>query len=191
LRERLFTPLGMTDTGFSVPPESLDRLPTEYATDRETGAAVVYDPPNGQWSAPPAFPSGGGGLVSTIGDYAAFAAMLMGAGRYHGARILSPASVSLMTSDQLTASQKAVSGLMPGDFDDMGWGFGMSVVTRRTSLYHRVGTYGWTGGLGTAWYNDPAEDLVMILLTQQALTSPVSPAVFRDFWTTTYAAIED
>jgi CubicO group peptidase (beta-lactamase class C family) len=191
LRERVFTPLGMTDTGFSVPPESLDRLPTEYATDRETGATVVYDPPSGQWSAPPAFPSGAGGLVSTIGDYAAFAAMLMGGGSYRGARLLSPASVSLMTSDQLTTSQKAVSGLMPGDFDNVGWGFGMSVVTRRTSLYHRVGTYGWTGGLGTAWFNDPAEDLVMILLTQQAMTSPAAPPIFRDFWTTTYAAIED
>jgi CubicO group peptidase (beta-lactamase class C family) len=191
LRERLFTPLGMIDTGFSVPPESLDRLPTEYATDPATGATVVYDPPSGQWSAPPAFPSGGGGMVSTIGDYAAFAAMMMGRGRYRGARILSPASVSLMTSDQLTPAQKAVSGLMPGDFDDTGWGFGVSVVTRRTSLYHGVGAYGWTGGLGTAWYNDPAEDLVMILLTQRALTSPVSPGIFRDFWTTTYAAIED
>jgi CubicO group peptidase (beta-lactamase class C family) len=191
LRERVFTPLEMADTGFSVPAESLDRLPAEYATDMETGSTVVYDPPEGQWSAPPAFPSGAGGLVSTIGDYAAFAAMLMDGGRYRGGRLLSPASVSLMTSDQLTAAQKAVSGLMPGDFDDMGWGFGMSVVTRRTSLYHRVGTYGWTGGLGTAWYNDPAEDLVMILLTQRAMTSPVAPPIFRDFWTTTYAAIED
>lgn len=130
-------------------------------------------------------------MVSTIGDYAAFASMLMGRGRCRGTRILSPASVSLMTSDQLTPAQKAVSGLMPGDFDDAGWGFGVSVVTRRTSLYHGAGTYGWIGGLGTTWHNDPAEDLVMILLTQQALTSPAPPRIFRDFWTTTYAAIED
>jgi CubicO group peptidase (beta-lactamase class C family) len=191
VRERLLEPLGMTDTGFSVPPESLDRLPTEYATDPATGATVVYDPPSGQWSAPSAFPSGGGGMVSTIADYAAFASMLMGRGRCRGTRILSPASVSLMTSDQLTPAQKAVSGLMPGDFDDAGWGFGVSVVTRRTSLYHGAGTYGWIGGLGTTWHNDPAEDLVMILLTQQALTSPAPPRIFRDFWTTTYAAIED
>jgi CubicO group peptidase (beta-lactamase class C family) len=191
LREWLFTPLGMTDTGFSVPPGSLDRLPPEYATDMETGATVVYDPTAGQWAAPPAFPSGAGGLVSTIGDYATFAVMLMGGGSYRGTRILSPASVSLMTSDQLTSAQKAVSGLMPGDFDDMGWGFGMSVVTRRTSLYHSAGTYGWSGGLGTAWYNDPAEDLVMILMTQRAWTSPMPPLICRDFWTTTYAALED
>jgi CubicO group peptidase (beta-lactamase class C family) len=191
LREWLFTPLGMTDTGFSVPPGSLDRLPPEYATDMATGSTVVYDPPAGQWSVPPAFPSGAGGLVSTIADFATFAAMLMGAGYYRGTRILSPASVSLMTSDQLTAAQKAVSGLAPGDFDDMGWGFGMSVVTRRTSVYHSAGTYGWSGGLGTTWYNDPARDLVMILMTQRAWTSHLPPAICRDFWTTTYAALED
>jgi CubicO group peptidase (beta-lactamase class C family) len=191
LREWLFTPLGMTDTGFSVPPGSLDRLPPEYATDMATGSTVVYDPPAGQWSVPPAFPSGAGGLVSTIADFGTFAAMLMGAGYYRGTRILSPASVSLMTSDQLTAAQKAVSGLAPGDFDDMGWGFGMSVVTRRTSVYHSAGTYGWSGGLGTTWYNDPARDLVMILMTQRAWTSHLPPAICRDFWTTTYAALED
>lgn len=146
---------------------------------------MVYDPPAGQWASPPAFPSGAGGLVSTIGDYAAFAGMLMGGSSYRGARILSAASVSLITSDQLTVAQKAASGLAPGDFDDMGWGFGMSVVTRRTSLYHSAGTYGWSGGLGTTWYNDPTHDLVMILMTQRAWTSHLPPAICRDFWTTT------
>jgi CubicO group peptidase (beta-lactamase class C family) len=190
-RERIFTPLGMADTGFSVPAGSIGRLPAQYVTDFTTGNAVVYDPPEGQWSAPPAFPSGAGGLVSTIGDYAAFASMLLGGGAYRGARILSRPSVSLMTSDQLTAAQKAVSGLAPGDFDDMGWGFGMSVVTRRTSLYHSPGTYGWSGGLGTTWYNDPAEDLVLILMTQRAWTSHLPPAICRDFWTAAYQAIGD
>jgi len=152
---------------------------------------MVYDPPTGQWSAPPAFPSGAGGLVSTVGDYATFAAMLAGDGTYRGVRVLSRASVSLMTSDQLPAEVKAVSGLMPGDFDDMGWGFGMSVVTRRTQLYDSVGTYGWNGGLGTTWINDPAEDLTLILMTQRAWTSHLPPAICRDFLTTAYQALED
>jgi len=191
LRERIFTPLGMADTGFSVPAESLDRLPPQYVTDFASGSTVVYDPPQGQWSTPPAFPSGAGGLVSTIGDYAAFAGMLLGGGAYRGARIVSRPSVTLATSDQLTAEQKAVSGLAPGDFDAMGWGFGVSVVTSRTSLYHGVGTYGWSGGLGTTWYNDPAEDMVMILLTQRAWPSHLPPVINRDFWTAGYAAIED
>ena len=190
LRERVFTPLGMADTGFSVPAGSLDRLPPELATDPGSGKTVVYDPPEGQWSRPPAFPSGAGGLVSTIGDYAAFGSMLLGGGAHQGVRILSRPMVSLMTADQLTGAQKAVSGLMPGDFDDMGWGFGVSVVTRRANLYHSAGTYGWGGGLGTAWYNDPAEDLVMILMTQRAWTSHLPPALCRDFWTAAYQAIE-
>ena len=191
LRERVFSPLGMSDTGFSVPAESIGRLPPQLVTDFATGATVVYDPPDGQWSTPPAFPSGAGGLVSTIDDYAAFASMLLGGGTYQGVRILSRPSVTLLTSDQLTAEQKAVSGLGPGDFDDMGWGLGVSVVTRRRSIYHSVGTYGWTGGLGTAWYNDPAEDLVMILMTQRAQTSHLPPPIYRDFWTTAYQAIDE
>jgi len=201
LRSRIFAPLGMTDTGFSVPASSLGRLPAQYVTDPASGETVVYDEPAGQWASPPLFPSGAGGLVSTVGDYAAFAAMLAGGGRcgggrcgggrYGGERILSRAAVSLMTSDQLTAAQKAVSGMTRGDFDDMGWGFGLSVVTRRTSLYGSPGSYGWNGGLGTAWFNDPAEDLTLILLTQRAMTSPEPPPVFRDFWTSAYAALDE
>jgi CubicO group peptidase (beta-lactamase class C family) len=191
LRDRVCVPLGMADTGFSVPAKALDRLPAQIVTDFATGAPVVYDQPAGQWATPPAFPSGAGGLVSTIGDYAAFAAMLLGGGTYLGARILSRPSVSLLTSDQLTDGQKAISGLTPGDFDDMGWGFGVSVVTRRTSPYHCAGTYGWNGGLGTTWYNDPAEDLTMILMTQRAWTSHVPPPICGDFWTTAYQALDD
>ena len=190
LQERIFDPLGMTDTGFWVPPDSISRLPPQYATDA-AGELVVYDPPDGQWSAPPAFPSGAGGLVSTAPDYAAFASMLLGGGSHRGARILSRPSVSLMTSDQLPASVKAVSGLAPGDFDAMGWGFGVSVVTRRTQVYHSVGTYGWNGGLGTTWANDPAENLTLILLTQHAFTSHLGPVLLGDFSTTAYQALDD
>jgi CubicO group peptidase (beta-lactamase class C family) len=191
LRERIFAPLGMADTGFWVPSASIDRLPPQYWTDPGSGERTEYDPPAGQWASPPAFPSGAAGLVSTAGDYAAFAAMLAGGGTHRGIRILSRSSVSLMTSDQLPASVKAVSGLMPGDFDDMGWGFGMSVVTRRTQLYDSVGTYGWSGGLGTTWINDPAENLTLILMTQRAWSSPLPPAICRDFLTTAYQALED
>jgi CubicO group peptidase (beta-lactamase class C family) len=190
LQERIFDPLGMTDTGFWVPPDSISRLPPQYTRDA-SGELTVYDPPDGQWAAPPAFPSGAGGLVSTAPDYLAFASMLMGGGIHRGVRILSRPSVSLMTSDQLPASVKAVSGLAPGDFDAMGWGFGVSVVTRRTQVYHSVGTYGWNGGLGTSWANDPAENLTLILLTQHAFTSHLGPVLLGDFSTTAYQALED
>jgi CubicO group peptidase (beta-lactamase class C family) len=190
LQERIFDPLGMTDTGFWVRPDSISRLPPQYTRDA-AGELVVYDPPDGQWAAPPAFPSGAGGLVSTAGDYFAFASMLLGGGSYRGVRILSRPSVSLMTSDQLPASVKAVSGLGPGDFDTRGWGFGVSVVTRRTQVYDSVGSYGWTGGLGTMWANDPAENLTLILLTQHAFTSHLGPVLLGDFSTTAYQALDD
>jgi CubicO group peptidase (beta-lactamase class C family) len=191
LAERIFAPLGMTDTGFCVPPSELGRLPAELITDFTTGQTVIFDQPNGQWSQPPAFPSGAGGLVATVDDYAAFAAMLRFGGVLHGERVLSRPSVSLMATDQLTPEVKAVSGLMPGDFDDTSWGLGVSVVTRRTDVAKSVGSYGWDGGLGTSWFNDPAEDLTAILLTQRAWSSSRPGAIFRDFWTAAYQAIDD
>jgi CubicO group peptidase (beta-lactamase class C family) len=192
LRERLFEPLGMKDTGFSVPAEKIDRFATSYQVHPETGALRLYDEAErGEWSRPPAFPSAAGGLVSTIDDYLAFARMLLGEGRHGDARILSRPSVEVMTADQLTPVQKAVSGLIPGYFDSHGWGFGLSVVTRRVDLAGSVGTYGWDGGLGTSWRSDPSEDLIILLMTQRAWTSPNPPDVCVDFWTSAYQAIED
>ncbi len=192
LRERLFEPLGMKDTSFSVPADKLDRLVTGYSTNFATGALAVYDEPkSGQWSRPPAFPSGAGGLVSTIDDYLAFGQMLLRQGKHAGQRILSRPAVEVMTTDHLTPEQKAVSGLVPGFFESHGWGFGVSVVTRRTDLAQSVGTFGWDGGLGTSWYTDPKEDLVTLLMTQRAWASPNPPNVCRDFWTLVYQAIDD
>lgn len=191
LTERIFGPLGMHDTGFSVPARDLGRLATARGLDFATGEPMIYDEAaGGQWSRPPAFPSAAAGLVSTMNDYFAFAEMLRRQGRYNGGRILSRPSVALMTSDRLTAAQKAAGALGPGFFDSNGWGFGMSVVTRRTGA-KSVGTYGWDGGLGTVWHNDPAEDMTMILLTQQIWTSPVAPPVCEDFWTLAYQSIDD
>src|SRR2546430_3048398 len=117
---------------FSVGGVSSIRLETAYQLDDATGEVVVEDGPDGYWSRPPAFESGGGGLVSTAADYLAFASALLAGGTRHGERVLSRPSVTLMTADHLTPAQKAVSGFTPGYFDDIGWGFGMSVRTRRT-----------------------------------------------------------
>jgi CubicO group peptidase (beta-lactamase class C family) len=191
LRERLFGPLGMRDTGFSVPAGDISRLAISRGARPGTAEPFVYDEAaGGQWSAPPAFPSGAGGLVSTLQDYFAFADLLRNRGRHGGGRLLSRASVELMTSDQLTGAQKAGGGLVPGFFEDHSWGYGMSVVTRRTGVLS-AGAYGWSGGLGTIWRNDPAEDMIMILMTQQMWSSPVAPAVSADFLTLSYQAIDD
>lgn len=192
LRERLCDPLGMKDTAFSVGGESIGRLATAYERDNApTGEPVVEIGPDGRWSQPPAFESGGGGLVSTADDCLAFAAALLAGGSHHGERVLSRPSVTLMTSDQLTPAQKAVSGFRPGYFDNMGWGFGMSVITRRTHLGPSVGSYGWPGFYGTAWYTDPAEDLTTIFIMQRAHAGDQSLPMWHDFWTAVYQAIDD
>jgi CubicO group peptidase (beta-lactamase class C family) len=181
LRARLFEPLGMKDTGFAVPPAARDRLATSYTVDPRTGAMSVYDEPDGQWSAPPPFPSGGGGLVSTVDDYLAFARMLLARGEHRGRRVLSERAVTEMTRDQLTADQKARSNDFFDYFADHGWGYGVAVVTGR-DVAGPPGTYGWDGGMGTAWRNDPARQAVTLLLTQQMWTSPQPPPVCHDFW---------
>ncbi len=175
----------MKDTAFWAPAAALDRMATSYLTVPDTGALELYDEPTGQWSRPPAFPSGGAGLVSTAGDFLLFAEMLLRGGD----PLLSRPSVETMTTDQLTTEQKAVSGFFPDDFDGRGWGFGVGIVTRRESPSAPVGQYGWDGGLGTIWRNDPSEDMITILLTNAAWISPRPPAIALDFLTGAYAAI--
>jgi CubicO group peptidase (beta-lactamase class C family) len=192
LRERLFEPLGMKVTAFSAPASALDRFATAYASNFETGAVEVFDPAvGGQWSQPPAFPSGGGGLVSTVDDYLAFAQMLLAKGRHGRARILSRPSVEAMTCDHLTPENKVGGSLVPGYFDSHGWGFGVSVVTRRYDIASTPGKYGWDGGLGTSFYADPREEMITLLFTQRAWTSPRPPPICVDFWTSAYQAIDD
>jgi CubicO group peptidase (beta-lactamase class C family) len=192
LREHLFAPLGMQDTSFSVPAAKLDRLATSYGVNSDTGALAVYDEAaGGQWSRPPAFPSGAGGLVSTIDDYLAFGQMLLNQGKHGSERILSRLSVETMTTDQLTPAQKALPSLVPDYWDSHSWGFGMAIVTRRDDIAAAPGQYGWDGGLGTVWRTDPQEELITILMTQRAWTSPRPPDVCLDFLTLAYLAIDD
>jgi CubicO group peptidase (beta-lactamase class C family) len=192
LRARICDPLGMKDTAFSVSGESVGRLATAYGRDNAaTGGPPAEDAPDGRWSRPPVFESGGGGLVSTADDYLAFASALLAGGTHRGERVLSRPSVTLMTSDHLTPAQKAVSGFWPGYFDAMGWGVGMSVRTRRTHLGPSVGSYGWPGFYGTAWYNDPAEDMTTIVLMQRAHMGDQTLPMWHDFWTAVYQAIDD
>jgi len=187
LRERIFAPLGMKDTGLHVPADKLDRLPPSYMADPDTAALAVHDDPaDSGWARPPAFPSG---LVSTVDDYLAFCQMMLHKGRYGRERILSRPSVELMTIDQLTPEQKAEAHVFFGD--NSGWGFGMSVVTRRDDLSAVPGRFGWNGGVGTSAYSDPQEDVIGILMTQRLMDSPDPPRVFRDFWTSAYQAIDD
>lgn len=192
LAERIFVPLGMADTAFSVPEAKLDRLATCYRHETGSGGLAVKDPARGgAWSHPPAFPSGGGGLVSTADDFLAFGRMLLGQGRTGSTRILSRPTVALMTRDHITPRQKAAFPFFPGFWDATGWGFGMSVVTRPETVGPSPGSYGWSGGFNTHWYNDPAEDLVGMILVQREATGAAPETIDRDFWTFAYGAIDD
>ncbi|MGW3959670.1 serine hydrolase domain-containing protein [Amycolatopsis sp. NPDC005003] len=181
LAERLFEPLGMADTGFTVPTAALGRFTSAYRRG-EDGLRLV-DSPEGRWSAPPPFPSGAGGLVSTAGDLLAFARFLRDEGTAGGHRLLTPESVHRMTTDHLTRAQReAARPFLHGQ----GWGFGGSVDVDAKEPWEVPGRYGWIGGAGTSLHLVPATGTVSVLLTQVELTSPEPTPLMKEFWT--YAA---
>ncbi len=160
LAERIFEPLGMIDTGFWVPAEKLDRLPPYRGPDLEP----IDD---GLWTAPPIFPSGAGGLVSTLADWHRFGRMLLA----DGGGLLSPLAVRAMTSDHLTQEQRQASTLF---LEGAGWGFGGAVAGD--------GRYGWVGGTGTTAHVAPSTGTVGVLLTQVQMAGPTPVPLMREFW---------
>ncbi len=147
LRERLFDPLGMTGTGFTLPPERARELPAAYlGGEPQTDLATAED-----WVRGPAFPDGAAGLASTVDDVVAFGRFLLRGGD----ALLPERAVRAMTTDHLTPAQIEGGGIL---LDGRGWGYGMAV--------HADGTYGWDGGYGTTWSNSPATGTVRVLLTQ-------------------------
>jgi CubicO group peptidase (beta-lactamase class C family) len=193
LRERIFEPLGMKDTGFTVPEADLGRVATCYQTDFATGEiTVLADAPNELLAQPCRFESGAGDqCVSTADDLLAFGRMLLGGGVHGRERILSRLSVELMTTDQLTAEQKAVSPFFEGFWESRGWGLGLGVVTRRDEIAGVPGRFGWDGAFSTSFYVDPREELVGILMAQCRPGALRLPPVVLDFWTSAYQAIDD
>jgi CubicO group peptidase (beta-lactamase class C family) len=188
LQEQIFGPLGMADTGFSVPETAIDRLATCYRLDEPNHLEVWDAARGGRYAQPPVFPNG---LVSTADDYLAFGRMLLHQGRHPGGRILARPTVQLMMSDQLTPAQKAASPFFPGFWDNKGWGFGAAVTTVRDGIAATPGSYAWSGGCGTSFVVDPAEEMVAVLLTQRLMRGPDDAAVMQDFFTLAYQSIDD
>jgi CubicO group peptidase (beta-lactamase class C family) len=193
MRERIFAPLGMKDTGFTVANTQLDRVATCYQTDFSTGEVTVLEGARNDLLARPCtFESGAGDqLVSTADDLLAFGRMMLNGGAYGKERILSRLSVELMTTDQLTAEQKAASPFFENFWDARGWGLGVSIVTRRDDVAGVPGRFGWDGAFSTSFYVDPREDMVGILMAQCRPAALRLPPVVLDFWTSAYQAIED
>jgi CubicO group peptidase (beta-lactamase class C family) len=179
MAERVFGPLGMTDSAFEVPVGKRDRFTSSYRTGPDGGLELA-DAPDGQWSTMPAFPLGNGGLAATAGDWLAFAQMLLAGGVTPGGRrLLSAGSVQLMTSDHTTAAQREIGALF---LEGQGWGFGGSVDIATIDPWNVPGRYGWVGGTGTSAHIVPSTGTIAILLTQVAADSPVPPEWMRDFW---------
>jgi CubicO group peptidase (beta-lactamase class C family) len=192
LRERIFEPLGMTDTGFHVPGAKLDRLPVCYGTDLVTQQLVVLHPArSGYATVPPVFESGAGGLVSTVDDLLAFGRMMMVDGAHDKERVLSRPSIELMTMDHMTPRQKAASPFFEKFWEGHGWGLGLGIITARQDLADVPGRFGWDGAFGTSCWVDPAEALIGVLMTQRRPGQFALPPVVRDFWTSAYQLIDD
>jgi CubicO group peptidase (beta-lactamase class C family) len=169
LAERIFEPLGMTDSGFFVSAEARRRAATMYKLDDDNRLQHdVMPPPK---ITPPRFCEGGGGLWSTADDYLKFARMLLADGTIDGTPVLSAESVRLMRTDRLTVEQKKVPFLGAPFWVGRSFGLGLSVVTdpaKSSQLFGPggVGTFGWPGAYGTWWQADPTRELILIYLVQ-------------------------
>ena len=172
MRARIYEPLGMVDTGFYVPEDKRDRLATLYRSSRTKGLQPLARPPLlGDNLSPPKVPAGGGGLVSTLDDYARFAQMLLNKGELGGVRIISPEAVALMSSNHL--SDALINGgfgvgaqaIRPG----FGYGYNCAVFTdpQLAGLPVGKGTFQWDGAAGTWFWVDPANDLIFVGMIQR------------------------
>jgi CubicO group peptidase (beta-lactamase class C family) len=183
--ERILGPLGMADTGFHIPRAKLGRTVTGYVA--QEGGLVLFDPPQGMFSEPPALPAGDSGLVSTAEDFGRFARFMVTGRTPDGRRLLSEASLKAMQTNHLTPAQAADGAAILGPGG--GWGYGMGVTREANPNGLAPGAYGWNGGFGTSWFNDPAQGLTAILLTQRLFDSPDAPEVHKAFWRDAYAAL--
>jgi CubicO group peptidase (beta-lactamase class C family) len=165
LEKRIFKPLGMTDTGFFVPKEKLNRFAEfyNYDNDGKLHAVGAREGLNHDFSAKPALSSGGGGLVSTATDYMRFCQMLLNGGQLDGVRIISPLTVELMHTNMLAPN---VPILAPG----AGFGLDFAIYTDPAAAggYYGKGSYWWGGAAGTWFWIDPVNDLIVVGMIQQA-----------------------
>jgi CubicO group peptidase (beta-lactamase class C family) len=175
LHERIFEPLGMTDTDFYIPPEKRGRAATVY---RLNEAAGVLEPVKfRKYDAPPSFCGGGGGLISTADDYLKFARLLLNGGELGGVRLLEAETVAAMRTSRLTDAQREITFLGMPFWAGQGFGLGLSMITDPEKQAWMgagsCGSFGWPGAFGTWWQADPVEDMVLIYLIQNSL--PLGP----------------
>jgi len=195
LKERIFDPLGMVDTGFHVPAEKAHRFAACYSADGKGGKVLQDDPTKSAYLKPPSFVSGGGGLVSTTADYLKFCRMLLGRGALGNARLLSPKTLALMTTNHLPGNKMlpelSRSLFSEATYDGVGFGLGFAITAdpARTLIPGSAGEFWWGGAATTSFWVDPAEDLAVVFMTQN-LPSGAYP-VRRELRTLVYSAITE
>ncbi|MCA0458354.1 MAG: beta-lactamase family protein [Chloroflexi bacterium] len=192
LQERIFKPLGMTDTAFTVPADKVSRLAQIY-TSKELYNITPVPPAEvmgvADVTTPTQTPLGGAGLVSTLADYLTFCNMLLNKGAYEGGRLVSRKTIEWMTANHIPASIMPIyMGLEQRDHG-FGLGFRVTVDLGQSRRLSSVGEFGWGGAANTYFWVDPAEDFIGLMMTQHL---PLSPYPFNDlFRNLAYQAIID
>jgi CubicO group peptidase (beta-lactamase class C family) len=198
LRTRLFEPLGMVDTAFSVPASKMDRFCSCYMPKKGGGLQIQDDAGKSTYAEPPKLESGGGGLVSTTADYMRFCRMMLGGGTLDGVQILSPKTVE-MFSVNLLPDGKLLTELVAGEglFSEAGYngigfsiGCGVTLDTAKTRVPGTAGEFFWGGAASTAFWIDPKEDLAVVFMTQ-VMGTDARLTLRRDLRTLVYSAMTE
>lgn len=185
-QERIFTPLGMKDTAFFVPADKLGRFPVNYRWSSDLKRSIADHPSSSSYRNAPSFLSGGGGLVSTAQDYLRFCQMLLNEGELDGTRLLGAKSVQLMTLNHIDDAVTPATGVTLGSGAGFGLGFRVILDLARSKKIGSAGSYSWGGMASTAFFIDPQEQLIGILMTQKF---PTDLRARDEFQTAVYQAI--
>lgn len=195
LRERILDPLGMRDTGFVLEDEQVARFAANYERQGDGSLKMIDNPEQSNYRKRSFF-SGGGGLLSTAPDYFRFASMLQNMGELNGVRLLGRKTVELMTMNHLPGGQDLTDLAQAGMFTEtayagVGFGLGFSVAQSpaRAQILGSAGEFAWGGAASTAFWIDPAEDLIVIFMTQLMPSS--SYPLRRELRVLTYASLAD
>ena len=173
LQEHVFGPLGMTDTAFVVPDDKVERFAASYGRANDKSLRLLEDPQESPYRQERKFLSGGGGLVSTLPDYARFCQMMVNGGELDGARVLGRATVDLMTTNHFPNGADMRAYAQPGGYGEVGFdgmGFGLTMAIGlgpvRTGQIGSTGDFMWGGYASTTFWCDPVEDLWVVFMTQ-------------------------
>jgi CubicO group peptidase (beta-lactamase class C family) len=196
LREHIFDPLGMVDTSFTVAAEKVHRFAANYVRSPDGNTTLFDDPADSNYARPKTLLTGSSGLVSTAEDYLRFSEMLRRGGELDGVRILGPRTVRYMTTNHLPGGADIAALATESSFSEtrsegvgFGLGFHVNLDPVRTQVPGSVGEYGWGGMASTAFWVDPAEELIVVFMTQLVPSTALN--IRTELKSIVYAAIVD